>query len=191
MRVIKDIAITEPLVDIVESRAVLTNAVPILHLDILTCTKAVHPPPDLLPSSPQDLCFRSEFNLRGTRNDFCHAFVAYFECAFTQVSPLTPSPLPLLTFSSSFLNRSISQSSSPRHLTQSTLIGSRRSSICRMTSPSAMEMKSTARSAAIPTAATHAIWTLRSHTASRIDIKTFNASNNSVSDRGILLPLQE
>lgn len=41
MRVIKDIAITEPLVDVVESRAVLTNAVPILHLDILTCTKAV------------------------------------------------------------------------------------------------------------------------------------------------------
>lgn len=41
MRVIKDIAITEPLVDIVESRAVLTNAVPILHLDILTCTKEV------------------------------------------------------------------------------------------------------------------------------------------------------
>lgn len=42
MRVIKDIAITEPLVDIVESRAVLTNAVPILHLDILTCTKEVN-----------------------------------------------------------------------------------------------------------------------------------------------------
>lgn len=42
MRVIKDIAITEPLVDVVESRSVLTNAVPILHLDILTCTKEVH-----------------------------------------------------------------------------------------------------------------------------------------------------
>jgi type I protein arginine methyltransferase len=41
MRVIKDIAITEPLVDVVEARSVLSNAVPILRLDILTCTKAV------------------------------------------------------------------------------------------------------------------------------------------------------
>jgi hypothetical protein len=41
MRKIKDIAITEPLVDMVESRAVLTNAVPILSLDVLTCKKEV------------------------------------------------------------------------------------------------------------------------------------------------------
>lgn len=41
MKVIKDIALTEPLVDTVESRAVVSNAVPILHLDILTCTKEV------------------------------------------------------------------------------------------------------------------------------------------------------
>lgn len=41
MRVIKEIALTEPLVDQVESKAVCTNAVPILQLDILTCTKAV------------------------------------------------------------------------------------------------------------------------------------------------------
>jgi protein arginine N-methyltransferase 1 len=41
MKVIKDIAITEPLVDIVDSRSVVSNAVPILSLDILTCTKEV------------------------------------------------------------------------------------------------------------------------------------------------------
>lgn len=72
MRVIKDIAITEPLVDVVEARSVLSNAVPILRLDILTCTKA-------------DLSFNADFTLRVNRNDFCHAFVAYFECAFTQI----------------------------------------------------------------------------------------------------------
>lgn len=72
MRKIKDIAITEPLVDMVESRAVLSNAVPILSLDVLTCKK-------------EDLTFRSPFSLKVARNDFCHAFVAYFECAFTQI----------------------------------------------------------------------------------------------------------
>ena len=41
MRKIKDIAITEPLVDMVESRAVVSNAVPILSLDVLTCKKEV------------------------------------------------------------------------------------------------------------------------------------------------------
>jgi protein arginine N-methyltransferase 1 len=69
---IKDIALTEPLVDIVDSRAVLSNAVPILSLDVLTCKK-------------EDLSFRSPFSLKVSRNDFCHAFVAYFECAFTQI----------------------------------------------------------------------------------------------------------
>ena len=72
MRVIKEIALAEPLVDCVEPRAVLTNSVPILTLDILTCTK-------------DDLQFASDFVLTVKKSDFCHAFVAYFECAFTQV----------------------------------------------------------------------------------------------------------
>lgn len=72
MSVIKSIALTEPLVDVVEPRSVMTNARPILSLDIATCSK-------------EDLAFTSEFSLKVTRNDFCHAFVAYFECAFTQV----------------------------------------------------------------------------------------------------------
>lgn len=41
MKVIKDIAITEPLVDVVDARAVVSNAVPILSLDIMTCTQEV------------------------------------------------------------------------------------------------------------------------------------------------------
>lgn len=56
-----------------------------LHLSSsfpLTST-TVPPPSPLL--RPQDLSFRSPFSLRVARNDFCHAFVAYFECAFTQI----------------------------------------------------------------------------------------------------------
>eukprot|EP00622_Pseudochattonella_farcimen_P001971 FR736806.1.p1 GENE.FR736806.1~~FR736806.1.p1 ORF type:complete len:293 (+),score=48.43 FR736806.1:39-881(+) len=72
MSVIKEIAITEPLVDVVEGKAVVSNAVPILNLDLLTCSK-------------DDCEFSSTFTLNSLRNDFAHAFVAYFECAFTQV----------------------------------------------------------------------------------------------------------
>lgn len=41
MKVIKNIALTEPLVDVVEARAVLSNARPILSLDISTCSREV------------------------------------------------------------------------------------------------------------------------------------------------------
>ena len=33
----------------------------------------------------KDLSFEAEFTIVAKRNDFCHAFVAYFECGFTQV----------------------------------------------------------------------------------------------------------
>ena len=72
MSVIKDIALGEPLVDVVDSKAVISNSKPILAIDISTCTT-------------DDLSFTSEFSLQFTRNDFCHAFVAYFECAFTKI----------------------------------------------------------------------------------------------------------
>ena len=72
MSVIKEIAITEPLVDVVEGKAVVSNSFPILNLDLMTCTK-------------EDCSFTSEFTLSCLRQDFCHAFVAYFEVAFTQL----------------------------------------------------------------------------------------------------------
>lgn len=72
MTPIKNIAIKEPVVDVVDSKALVTNSVPILHLDILTCTK-------------EDLEFSSQFALRAQRNDYIHGLVTYFECAFTQV----------------------------------------------------------------------------------------------------------
>jgi protein arginine N-methyltransferase 1 len=72
MTPIKDIALTEPVVDIVDSKSVVTDAVQILYLDILTCTK-------------EDLEFSSAFELTAKRSDYIHGLVAYFECAFTQV----------------------------------------------------------------------------------------------------------
>mmetsp|Transcript_10204 Transcript_10204/g.12380 ORF Transcript_10204/g.12380 Transcript_10204/m.12380 type:complete len:340 (-) Transcript_10204:154-1173(-) len=86
MSVIKDIAITEPLVDVVEGKAVISNTVPILSLDLLVCSK-------------EDCDFESNFKLTCTRDDFCHAFVAYFDCAFTQVhKPIAFSTSPFATY---------------------------------------------------------------------------------------------
>jgi hypothetical protein len=42
MGIIKDIALAEPLVDIVDSNAVISNAKPVLSLDVMTCTKEVN-----------------------------------------------------------------------------------------------------------------------------------------------------
>jgi len=72
MSPIKEIALREPVVDVVDPKSLVTDAVPILHLDILTCTK-------------EDLAFTADFKLQARRNDFIHGLVAYFECAFTQI----------------------------------------------------------------------------------------------------------
>lgn len=72
MRVIKQIALAEPLVDVVESRSVMSDVKPVLSLDILTCTV-------------DDLSFSTEVALQAVRQDYCHAFCAFFECAFTQI----------------------------------------------------------------------------------------------------------
>lgn len=72
MSVMKDIAYTEPLVDLVDSKAIISNRQAILDIDILTCKK-------------EDLNFTSNFSLTFSKDDYCHAFVAYFECSFTQI----------------------------------------------------------------------------------------------------------
>lgn len=72
MTPIQKIALKEPVVDVVDSKAVVSDAVPILHLDILTCKK-------------EDVEFSASFELTAKRNDYIHGLVAYFECAFTQV----------------------------------------------------------------------------------------------------------
>jgi len=72
MSCIGSLAIQEPLVDTIDQALLCTNAVPVLRLDLLTCTK-------------EDLSFASSFNLQVKRNDFIHGFVGYFECAFSQL----------------------------------------------------------------------------------------------------------
>jgi protein arginine N-methyltransferase 1 len=69
---IRDIAIREPVVDVIEAKNIVSNTIPILKIDILTCTK-------------EDLEFSSRFKLTANRNDYVHGLVVYFECAFTQV----------------------------------------------------------------------------------------------------------
>merc|ERR1711939_131454 len=66
---IKEIALREPLVDTVDARTVVTKACPILNIDLLTVTK-------------EELTFASQFKLVATRNDYVHAFLGWFDCAF-------------------------------------------------------------------------------------------------------------
>ena len=72
MSTIKDMALAEPLVDIVDPKAIISTIEPILHLNIMTCKK-------------EDVSFTQEFKLKFCRSDYCHALVSYFECAFTLV----------------------------------------------------------------------------------------------------------
>ncbi len=86
MSAIKSLAILEPLVDVVEAKSVITHQAPILELDLLTCTK-------------DDLSFSANFVLPARRNDYVHALVAYFDCAFTQLhKPLTFSTGPFAKY---------------------------------------------------------------------------------------------
>jgi protein arginine N-methyltransferase 1 len=67
-------------------KAVVSSAVPILSLDLLTCSKA-------------ECDFESDFVVKCLRDDFCHALVAYFDCAFTQVhKPIAFSTSPFSTY---------------------------------------------------------------------------------------------
>jgi len=71
MSCIKEMALKEPLVDTVDQNMVITNACPVLKVDILTVKKA-------------DLDFSSTFKLTAARNDYVHAFVAYFDIEFSK-----------------------------------------------------------------------------------------------------------
>ncbi|KAL0480924.1 type I protein arginine methyltransferase PRMT1 [Acrasis kona] len=68
---IKKIALTEPLVDVVDPKQIITDTCSILEVDIMTVTK-------------EELAFNSEFTLTALRNDYCHALVAYFDMEFTK-----------------------------------------------------------------------------------------------------------
>ncbi|KAG5735496.1 putative protein arginine N-methyltransferase [Termitomyces sp. T112] len=66
---IKDIALREPLVDTVEMKAVVTDPCLLKHIDLLTAKK-------------EDLTFDVPFSLTASRNDYVHAFLAWFDISF-------------------------------------------------------------------------------------------------------------
>lgn len=71
MSCIKETAIVEPLVDVCEGKQVISEAAQILDIDLYTVTK-------------EDLDFKSDFQLKFTRDDYCHALVAYFNVEFSK-----------------------------------------------------------------------------------------------------------
>lgn len=67
---LKHTALTEPLVDTVEMKAVVTDSCPVLTLDLYSVTTA-------------DLAFSLPYNLSVRRTDYVHAFVAWFDIEFS------------------------------------------------------------------------------------------------------------
>ncbi|ODA81897.1 hypothetical protein RJ55_00402 [Drechmeria coniospora] len=67
---LKETALSEPLVDTVDLKTVVTDPTPVLTLDLYTCTVA-------------DLAFTTNFKLSVKRDDFIHALVSWFDIDFT------------------------------------------------------------------------------------------------------------
>ncbi|PKS10650.1 hypothetical protein jhhlp_002405 [Lomentospora prolificans] len=68
---LKETALSEPLVDTVELKAVVTEPSSVLVLDLYKCTTA-------------DLDFKVPFNLSCRRDDYIHALVAWFDIEFSE-----------------------------------------------------------------------------------------------------------
>ncbi|KAI9691375.1 MAG: type I protein arginine N-methyltransferase Rmt1 [Bogoriella megaspora] len=68
---LKQTALTEPLVDTVEMKAVVTDPYPVITLDLYTV-------------KPTDLAFTMPFRLDVQRNDFVHAIIAWFDIEFSK-----------------------------------------------------------------------------------------------------------
>ncbi|XP_053112282.1 protein arginine N-methyltransferase 8 isoform X7 [Hemicordylus capensis] len=71
MTCIRDVAMKEPLVDIVDPKQVVTNACLVKEVDIYTVKQ-------------EELAFTSAFCLQIQRNDYIHALVTYFNIEFTK-----------------------------------------------------------------------------------------------------------
>jgi len=69
MTCIKKVALVEPLVDVVQPDQIVTNESSFFEIDIMTVTK-------------EELDFEVSFQLDVSRDDFIHAWVAYFTCNF-------------------------------------------------------------------------------------------------------------
>lgn len=71
MSCIKELALVEPLVDVCPPHQVISDTCSIFDIDLYTITK-------------EELDFTSKFELRFSRDDYCHAFVAYFTVDFSK-----------------------------------------------------------------------------------------------------------
>lgn len=71
MSCIKELALMEPLVDVCDAKQVIGSACPVLNIDLYTVTK-------------EQLDFTAPFTLNINRDDYCHAFVAYFTVEFSK-----------------------------------------------------------------------------------------------------------
>jgi len=71
MSCIRKVAISEPLVDVVDPKQVITNACLIKELDMYTVKE-------------EDLSFSSPFHLQCRRDDYVQALVCYFDVEFTK-----------------------------------------------------------------------------------------------------------
>lgn len=76
MRCIRKQAIAEPLVDIVDSKQIVTNCQLLKTMDISKMEAG-------------DASFTAPFKLVAERDDYIHAFVAYFDVSFTKCHKLT------------------------------------------------------------------------------------------------------
>ncbi|KAM3859047.1 protein arginine N-methyltransferase 8-B [Diretmus argenteus] len=71
MSCIRNVAMREPLVDVVDPKQLVTNSCLLKEVDIYTV-------------KPEDLSFTSAFCLQIQRNDYVHALVTYFNIEFTK-----------------------------------------------------------------------------------------------------------
>lgn len=71
MSTIKKVAITEPLVDVVESKQVVTNSCMVKEIDLYSVKK-------------EDLAFSSPFQITARRSDYIQALVTYFTVEFSK-----------------------------------------------------------------------------------------------------------
>jgi len=71
MSCIRKVAITEPLVDVVDPKQVVSNSCLLKEVDLYTVTK-------------DELAFSSPFSLQLRRNDYVHALVTFFTIEFTK-----------------------------------------------------------------------------------------------------------
>lgn len=72
----KSVVTEEPIVDIVEAGAVMTNSVEIGSIDLYTVKK-------------EDLAYKHRFELTFDRNDTCHALVSWFDIDFKLPNPVS------------------------------------------------------------------------------------------------------